>query len=147
MVWFQSILPIFGSTLVQVMACRLFGDKPLPKLMLTYCHLDPREQISVQFWTTYKTIFQSNALEHVVWRLFFPKIRYAKGYVFILTEYVLHRNCGAPWRASCARSTAGFRSSRRTSGSWTVTSRCTSTMAGQYCMASPPSSRLSGLFR
>ena len=29
------------SALVQVMACRLFGTKPLPKPMLTYCELDP----------------------------------------------------------------------------------------------------------
>ena len=29
-----------GSALVQVMACRLFGAKPLPEPMLTYCRLD-----------------------------------------------------------------------------------------------------------
>ena len=29
-----------GSGLVQIMACRLFGAKPLLKPMLTYCHLD-----------------------------------------------------------------------------------------------------------
>ena len=32
-----------GSALVQVMACRLFGTKPLPKPMLTYYQLDPKE--------------------------------------------------------------------------------------------------------
>ena len=29
-----------GSALFQVMACRLFADKPLPEPMLTYCQLD-----------------------------------------------------------------------------------------------------------
>ena len=30
-----------GSTLVQIMACRLFGAKPLYEPMLGYCQLDP----------------------------------------------------------------------------------------------------------
>ena len=30
-----------GSALVQIMACRLFGAKPLSKPMLDYCQLDP----------------------------------------------------------------------------------------------------------
>ena len=30
-----------GSALVQVMACRLFGAKPLPVAMLAYCQIDP----------------------------------------------------------------------------------------------------------
>ena len=38
-----------GSSLVQVMACRRIGDKPLPKLMLANCLLDFWEQISVKF--------------------------------------------------------------------------------------------------
>ena len=36
-----------GSALVRVIACRLFGAKPLPEPMLTYCQLDPWEQTSV----------------------------------------------------------------------------------------------------
>ena len=32
------------SVLLQVMACGMFGIKPLPKQMLTYCQLDPWEQ-------------------------------------------------------------------------------------------------------
>ena len=35
------------SSLLQVMACRLFGAKPLPEPALAYCKLDSREQISV----------------------------------------------------------------------------------------------------
>ena len=38
-----------GSALVQVMSCHLFGAKPLPEPMLTYCQLDSWEQISVKF--------------------------------------------------------------------------------------------------
>ena len=37
------------SSLVQVMACCLFGTKPLPETMLTYCQLDSWEHISVKF--------------------------------------------------------------------------------------------------
>ena len=33
-----------GSALVQIMACRLFGAKPLSKPMLGYCQLDHLEQ-------------------------------------------------------------------------------------------------------
>ena len=36
------------STLVQVMACRLFGAKPLSEPMLAYCQLDIWEQISLK---------------------------------------------------------------------------------------------------
>ena len=43
-----------GSTLVQVMACRLFGAKPLPEPMLTFCQLDPLEQTSVKFESKYE---------------------------------------------------------------------------------------------
>ena len=38
-----------GSSLVHVMASRLFGAKPLPEPMLTYCQLDSWEHISVKF--------------------------------------------------------------------------------------------------
>ena len=38
-----------GSSLVHVIACRLFGAKPLPEPMLTYCQLDSWEQILVKF--------------------------------------------------------------------------------------------------
>ena len=36
------------SALVQIMACRLFGDKPLSKPVLGYCQLDPKEETSVE---------------------------------------------------------------------------------------------------
>ena len=37
-----------GSALVQVMACRLFGARPLPELMPSNCRLDPWEPMSVK---------------------------------------------------------------------------------------------------
>ena len=38
-----------GSALVQIMACRLVGAKPLSEPTLVYCLLGPWEQISVKF--------------------------------------------------------------------------------------------------
>ena len=38
-----------GSALVQIMACRLFGAKPLSKPLSGYRQLDPKEQTSVKF--------------------------------------------------------------------------------------------------
>ena len=38
-----------GSLLVQVMACRLFGAKPLPEPVLLYCQLDSWERVSVKY--------------------------------------------------------------------------------------------------
>ena len=55
-----------GSTLVQVMACRLFGAKPLPEPMLTHCQLDPEEQTSVEFKSKYKAFHYENAFKNVV---------------------------------------------------------------------------------
>ena len=43
-----SLVP-HGSSLVQVMACRLFGAKPSPEPMLAYCQLDSWLHISVKF--------------------------------------------------------------------------------------------------
>ena len=42
------------SALIQIMACRLFGAKPLPKPTLGYCQLEPYEQTSVTCLSKYK---------------------------------------------------------------------------------------------
>ena len=39
--------------LIQAMACRLFGAKPLPEPVLAYCQLESWEQISVKFESEY----------------------------------------------------------------------------------------------
>ena len=62
-----------GSTLVQVMACRLFGAKPLPEPMLAYCWLDSWEQISVKFESEFYR-FHSNSRKHI-WNCRLPKWR------------------------------------------------------------------------
>ena len=48
-----------GSALVQIMACRLFGTKPLSKLMLVYCQLNPKE-------SKYKLFIYGNASENTI---------------------------------------------------------------------------------
>ena len=62
-----------GSALVQVMACRLFGAKPLPEPMLTYCQLDPYEQnkigIKVQYFSFTK---MHSIMSSAKWRPFCP---------------------------------------------------------------------------
>ena len=42
------------SALVQIMACRVVGAKPLSEPMLNYCQLASREQTSVKFESKYK---------------------------------------------------------------------------------------------
>ena len=53
-------------TLVQIMACRLFGTKPLSDPILPYCQLHPKEHISVKFSLKFKVFIKQNALENVV---------------------------------------------------------------------------------
>ena len=42
------------ASMVEIMACRLFGAKPLSEPMLEYCQLDPWEQTSVKFYSNLK---------------------------------------------------------------------------------------------
>ena len=42
-------------TLVQIMACRLIGAKPLSETMLPYCQQDSKEHISVKFYLKFKS--------------------------------------------------------------------------------------------
>ena len=44
-----------GWALVQIMACRLFSAKTLPRSMPDYFQLDSWEQTSVKFWWKYQT--------------------------------------------------------------------------------------------
>ena len=59
------------SSLVQVMACRLFGTKPLPEPMLAYCQLDSWEQISVKFELA---LYHSHSRK-CIWKCRLPKQR------------------------------------------------------------------------
>ena len=60
-----------GSSLIQLMACRLFGAKPLPEPMLAYCELHAWEQISVKF----ETEFYHFHLKKCIWNCRLPKWR------------------------------------------------------------------------
>ena len=58
-------------TLVQLMACRLDGVKPLSEPMLSYCQLDPKEHISVKFYSNLK--FKSFHPMKCSWKCHLPK--------------------------------------------------------------------------
>ena len=51
------------------MACRLVGAKPLFKPMQPYRQLDPKENISVNFYSKFKSFVQGNALESVIYEM------------------------------------------------------------------------------
>ena len=59
------------SALVQVMACCLFGIKPLPEPMLAYCQLHSWEQISVKFESELRNFHWRKCL----WNYYLPKWR------------------------------------------------------------------------
>ena len=66
-----------GSPLVRVIACRLFGTKPLPEPMQIYCQLDLWEQISVKFelifWYFHsRKCINAFEISSVKWRPFCP---------------------------------------------------------------------------
>ena len=56
-------------TLVQIMACRLFGAKPLSEPMLPCCQLDHEDHISVKFYSNSKVLIHENAVENVVCKM------------------------------------------------------------------------------
>ena len=69
---FSSSLPCaaymrqwIGSAWVQIMACRLFGTKPLAKPMLDYCQLNPQEK-TVKFNQNTKVFIHENVSENIV---------------------------------------------------------------------------------
>ena len=55
--WIKLLRPSYPYTrpsLVQIMICRLFGAKPLFKLMLVYCQLDSEKHVSMKFYLKIK---------------------------------------------------------------------------------------------
>ena len=57
------------SSLVQIMACRLAGPKPLSVPMLGKCCVDPQEQTSMNLNRNSYIFIQENAFENVVWEM------------------------------------------------------------------------------
>ena len=60
-----------GSALAQIMACRLFGAKPLSKPMLGYCQLDCQEQTSVKM----ESEFYHFHSRKCIWKCHLPEWR------------------------------------------------------------------------
>ena len=60
-----------GSSFVQVMACHLFGAKPLSEQMLIYCQLDYQEQVSVKFEFEFYHFHSTKS----IWKCGLPKWR------------------------------------------------------------------------
>ena len=57
--------------LVQIMACRLFGDNPISKPMMVQCQLDNKEHISKKFYLKFKTFHSRKCIwKHLLqkWR-------------------------------------------------------------------------------
>ena len=54
-------------SLVQIMTSCLIGTKPVSESLLPYCHLDPKEHISVKFYQKFIKVFiHGNVHENVV---------------------------------------------------------------------------------
>ena len=47
------------------MACCLLGAKPLSEPMLPFCQLDPKEYVSVKFYSKFESFMKGNALANV----------------------------------------------------------------------------------
>ena len=54
------------QSLVQIMACRLIGTKPLPEPMLSHWWVDTKGHISMKF---YSKFIQGNTLENVICKM------------------------------------------------------------------------------
>ena len=68
----QDIRQWTGLSLVQVMACRLVGARPLPEPTLSYCQLDPKEQFQIQI-QTFSLIKMHFKMSSAQWRPFFQE--------------------------------------------------------------------------
>ena len=53
------------------MACCLFSTKPLSETMLPYCQLDPKEHISMKFYSKFKSFYSRKC----TWKCHLPKWR------------------------------------------------------------------------
>ena len=71
------------SALIQVMARRLFGAKPLPEPMLNYCQLDSWEQISVEFESEFYQFHSRKCIWNcrlAKWRSFCPGCKWVNNW-------------------------------------------------------------------
>ena len=57
------------SSLVQMMACHLIGDKPSSEPMMFYDQLGLKEQIAMEFEPKYQNFHEKNAFENIVCKM------------------------------------------------------------------------------
>ena len=60
---------IIKSPRLQIMACRLFGAKPLPEPLLAYCQVDPVEHILLKFHLKSNVFMLENWFENVICKM------------------------------------------------------------------------------
>ena len=53
-------------SLVQIVACRLYGAKPLIESIIAYCQLGPWERVLLKFESEHINLIKENAHEYVV---------------------------------------------------------------------------------
>ena len=63
----QQIIP----SLVQIIACRLFGDNPFNEPMIVYCQINCKEHIWMKFYLKYKSFLSRKC----AWKCHLPKWR------------------------------------------------------------------------
>ena len=77
-----------GPSLIQVMACRLFGAKPLSEPMLANCQLDSCEQISVKFKSKFYHFHSKNVFENVFCKIDGHSVQGGDELIYRLVHYV-----------------------------------------------------------
>ena len=91
-----------GSALVQIMACRLFGDKPLSEPMLVYCQLDSWEHISVKFESEFYRFHSRKC----IWNCRLPKWRpFCSGGDELMRRHMAY---DVTWTSMCLTSPASM---------------------------------------
>ena len=93
-----------GSALVQVMACRLSGAKPLPEPMLQNCQLDHWEQTFLKFESKYKTFHSWKCIWNShLWNdgHFVMDFFYLLTFLVMKPEYS-ERSRSIPWLLMCS---------------------------------------------
>ena len=80
----------------QVMACHLYGTKPLPEPVLIYCQLDPWQQTPVTFKLKYKLFvliryIWKHQLENIVYRVlaFLFRSQFVKANIFLNVNFLV----------------------------------------------------------
>ena len=90
-------------TLVQIMACRLFGAKPLSEPMQAYCQVEPKEHISVKYYSKFKGFHSRKCTQ---------KCRLRNGGHFVsglnVLSFLFQRLCCCMWQELCSCLAFGF---------------------------------------